>query len=56
MKKKLKKILPLVLVISMVLGMIPVTVLADDETEVTASGTCGDNLTWVLDADCFRNR
>ena len=51
MKKKLKKIIPLILALSLVLGMIPAAALADDSTEVTASGTQGDDITWVLTSD-----
>ena len=51
MKKKLKKIIPLILALSLLLGMMPAAALADDSTEVTASGTCGDNLTWELTSD-----
>ncbi len=46
-KKLTKMMLTLVLTLSMILGVIPVS----DMTEVYAasSGTCGENLTWTLD-------
>lgn len=43
-----KKILSIMLSFVMVTGVIPVM---DARAEVTASGTCGDNLTWTLDTE-----
>ncbi len=42
-----KKLLALVLALAMVVSLMVVPVGAEE----TASGTCGDNLTWVLDSD-----
>ena len=44
---KIKRLLFAVLILAIVICWVPVTARAEE----TASGTCGDNLTWTLDAD-----
>ncbi|MCD8003253.1 MAG: leucine-rich repeat domain-containing protein, partial [Clostridia bacterium] len=54
MKTKKKLILSLTLALALCVGVIFTATLsmsADDETMITASGTCGDNLTWTLTSD-----
>ena len=45
----MKKLLAILLALCMVFTMMPIT--ASAESAVVASGTCGDNLTWVLTED-----
>ena len=45
-----RRILSVLLVLTMVVGMVPLLPLQVEAAEAT-SGTCGDNLTWTLDAD-----
>ncbi|MCD7747485.1 MAG: leucine-rich repeat domain-containing protein [Firmicutes bacterium] len=54
MKTKKKLIFSLILALALCVGVIFAATLsmsAEDETTVTASGTCGDNLTWTLTSD-----
>lgn len=48
MKKYLKKIVVFLLTISILTTFFPISIFAE---ETIASGTCGDNLTWVLHRD-----
>jgi len=43
-----KRMIPVLLVLAMLIGMMPLPISA---SEVVSSGTCGDNLTWTLDAE-----
>ncbi len=47
--KKFRRFVSSFLVLCMLMAMLPVSVFA--ETAKIASGTCGDNLTWVLNSD-----
>ena len=50
-KSMKKRLLAILLCVSMVASLLTVGAMADDESEqiTPASGTCGDNLTWELD-------
>ena len=48
-ENKMKRTLAILLALCMVFTMMPIT--ASAESAVVASGTCGDNLTWVLTED-----
>lgn len=49
--KRLKRCLSMLLVCSMLITMLPSTALAADDETAETSGTCGENLTWVLTSD-----
>lgn len=44
-----KRLLSILLALSMVLALLSGTAWADEAEDVPTSGTCGDNLTWTLD-------
>lgn len=44
-----KRIISLCLAVTLLLAMLPQIVINADAAEVIAEGTCGDNLTWILD-------
>ncbi len=52
MKTKMNRLLSMLLVCVTALALMPVlSTLAEETPEIVASGTCGSNLTWVLDTD-----